>query len=171
MSLLAATNELFRTAPLVMFILSPLYAYIFSSKLAFWLTVGLLINGLIWVVIINIVKVVFPDLAKRPANTSCFYLENNKETDAGGMPSGHCQSMAFFAVWILLCVYSSRQKLDTLVILIYILAMTLIAGMLYSRAYYYECHTWLQAYTGSAIGAITAFILSFYVLTSRYMLL
>jgi len=152
-------HEFFRTLPLIIIIIATFCTILFKSLFALWLLVGLFVNGFIWGVVNPIVKKEYPDIAKRPSTKSCYYLEDNKQVNAGGMPSGHCQSMAFFCTFLLLYVIE-KYPLDTP-----LLWTTTIAAsvgtfyMMYSRAHYYKCHTWMQASAGSAIGIVTALIM------------
>lgn len=151
-------HEIFRTFPLILLILTPVYTVIFKSKIALWLFIGLIINGVIWTVLNPIIKKYFPEIAKRPSTKSCYYLENNETVEAGGMPSGHCQSAAFFSIYMILVVWEKTQNI-IYTLLSVLVGLFLTGFMMYSRFSYYKCHSVTQTIVGSLIGSSTAFIL------------
>jgi membrane-associated phospholipid phosphatase len=157
-------HEFFRTLPLIFSIVFFFDTILYRNMISFWLLVGLIFNGLIWALINPIIKRNYPNLASRPNTKSCYYLENNKPVKAGGMPSGHCQSMAFVSVFLLLCILYTQSQVSQLVVYTaFCVAIIFIFVMMYSRAQYYRCHTWLQATSGSIIGMTTAIVLYYLV--------
>lgn len=163
--------ELFRIFPLVLMIICLIDSVLYKSPYSFWLLVGLLLNGLIWTITTRIIAIKLPVLGERPNRYHCSYYETNKPISAGGFPSGHCQSMGFFAVWFLLIIWAINKNHMNVYFIIYFTVLLVILSylsylMMYSRAVYFKCHTWIQAISGTSIGIFTAlimwFILQFY---------
>lgn len=153
------TQEIFRTCPLIIYIISIVYFLIFKSMFSLFIVIGLSINGIIWIILHPIFKKYFPDLAKRPCRCSCYFYETNKPILAGGMPSGHCQSIGFLVTFIVLYIFAAYYNENSIKIITAIISLYLITFMIYSRAYYYRCHTRTQAIVGTIIGIITGYVM------------
>jgi acid phosphatase family membrane protein YuiD len=150
--------EFFRVAPVLLTTVAVLSALLFQSVEWAMLVAGLFINGLLWGIINPIIKERYPAIAKRPSKSQCYFFHQKTLTDAGGMPSGHSQSAAFFSTWIILMAL--RHQLPTpAVVIVFAIALWLTVGMMISRVHEYRCHTQLQAAIGSTIGIVTALIL------------
>jgi len=150
--------EFFRVLPILLFFIAIAYAVTEKSKAWGIMVAGLMLNGLLWLIISLLVSKYYPALAKRPNKSQCyFWYQKNIDVD-NGMPSGHCQSAAFFSTWlILMAIY---YKLDPVILLLVIcIALFITIGMIYSRVVNYKCHTILQASVGTSIGFGTALLL------------
>lgn len=150
--------EFFRVAPLLMFFISIAAAFAFKSLAWTFMFVGLLINGAIWGLVNPYFKKNYPEISTRPSKSQCYYFHQKTLTTAGGMPSGHSQSAAFFSTWLILMAIHAQVPSYVLIPTIMI-ALWLTLGMMISRVHQYRCHTTLQASTGSMIGIVTALIM------------
>ena len=158
MTVPAIKFEFFRVAPVLMFFVSAALAIALKSYAWTFMFVGLVINGAIWGIINPIMKQKYPALSQRPKKTQCYYFHQKTLTNAGGFPSGHSQSTAFFSTWLVLMALHNHVPIPVLIITIAI-ALWLTLGMMISRVHDYQCHTTLQASTGSIIGIVTALAL------------
>jgi len=147
--------EFFRVAPVIILFVSAAAALAFQSLPWTVMFVGLLLNGLIWVLVNPIIKKHYPELSKRPQKSQCYFFYQKNLTDAGGMPSGHCQSAAFFSMFLILMAINSGASMPVIISTILFGAWFTI-GMMISRVHYYRCHTTLQATVGSLVGILTA---------------
>ncbi len=155
--MLAIHFEFFRVLPVILFFLA--VAFAISEKNYGWIVmvVGLLLNGIIWLLISNITMKLYPNLAKRPVNSQCYFYHQQNLTVDNGMPSGHCQSIAFFATWLILMAIYYRVH-PVLYIIVVCISTLLVIGMVYSRVQHYKCHNAIQASVGVGIGCITALL-------------
>lgn len=156
--------ELFRIFPIVLIIICIIDSVLYKSPYSFWLLVGLILNGLLWLVLTKIFAINWPMLAERPNRYNCSYLEQNKPMLYGGFPSGHCQSMGFFVGWVILIIWSINKNHMNIYFIIYFTLIIIVLSylsyiMMYSRTIYYKCHTWSQAIFGTLIGLITSLIM------------
>ena len=150
--------EFFRVAPVILGFIAAVSALAFHSIEWAMLVAGLFINGIIWSAVNPYMQRNYPDLSHRPSKSQCYFFHQKTLTEAGGMPSGHSQSAAFFSMWIVLMAI--RHQLPTPAIaLVVAIALWLTIGMMISRVHEYRCHTTIQAATGSTIGIVTALIL------------
>ncbi len=140
---------------MIVYILSAVYAVVCWSKTAFWLFAGLMANMAIRTALTAAANRMTPGWTSRPSTVSCSYLETGKPIASGGMPSGHCQATAFFAVWMCFVVWTRTHSVPALVAAVGAGA-TLIGMMMRSRARVYKCHTLPQAVAGSLVGAVNS---------------
>ena len=146
-------NELFRQLPFLLVIGSGMTAVLFKSPFWWFCFCGKIVNTIVWVLVTTITKRYFPALAKRPQDMHCYFWENGKPTTSSGLPSGHCQSMGFFAMWMLLYAIQSGFTM-VWAIFIGIIGLASSWFMMYTRVDVYSCHTWLQAMSGTLLGMI-----------------
>jgi membrane-associated phospholipid phosphatase len=151
-------NEFLRVWPLTVCVITFAYALLYHSMSAWFMLLCLLLNGFIWMLASMLVQILYPKLGMRPQTKSCYFIESSNVAKNNGLPSGHCQSMAVFATWMVLLTW----KLSTNTVLkttVFTLAAALIYLMMYSRSVYYKCHTWTQSVVGSIIGVCTAIMM------------
>ena len=153
--------EIFRTFPMILMIISFMDFLLYKSLYSLWLCIGLLLNGLIWEISTKYISLKWPSLEDRPNRYHCAYYESDEPITSSGLPSGHCQSMAFFVMWVILIIWYNQGEININIIISIIIGVYLIYMMMYSRVMYYRCHTWLQAIIGSFIGILTAIIMWF----------
>jgi len=150
--------EFFRVAPVLMFFLSISFALAFKSIAWTFMFIGLTLNGILWGILTPYLSKKYPNASERPNRSQCYFLYKKDPVSAGGLPSGHSQSAAFFSTWLVFLALHYRFNNPTLIVT-FIIALWLTIGMMISRVHDYQCHTTLQATTGSMIGIITAVIL------------
>jgi hypothetical protein len=156
--LLKLINSYFRVLPVLLAFISISFALLFHSMFWWFAFFGLLFNGVIWYILTHTEKLNKSKYAIRPQSKHCSYIENNKNLNVSGLPSGHCQSTGFFATWMILATLYFR--LPTFIAIPAILTNAFaIYFEIYSRTQYYKCHTVLQASAGSVIGIVSALIL------------
>lgn len=151
----------FRILPILLLFEAVLFSFCLDSKFAkFWwfVVLGIILNGLIWYIVGISIKKYDLALSKRPQTAHCAYIENNKLTVSGGLPSGHCQTMGFFATWFIIYIILNNFEWYIGAPMIGVL-LWFIWFMMYSRVIYFRCHTWFQASTGSLIGSLVAIVL------------
>ena len=147
--------EFFRVLPVLLFFIAASYAFTERSK-AWWLMVwGLILNGLLWLIITLFMTRNYPALSKRPSRTQCYFWHQKDTGIDNGMPSGHCQSVAFFGTWLVLIALYYKVHPGILLLAV-VISLFMIVGMIHSRVTHYKCHTRLQALVGTGLGSITA---------------
>lgn len=157
-------DKSFRFIPLLIIVFVFMSFVLFNSKYWLYAGIGLILNGILWVVLTRFLNHYLPEYSKRPNTEHCGYIENGKSINASGLPSGHCQTMGFISIWVILYMiygedYINIRTNPLLSSIIILIALYSIVGMIHSRAYYYKCHTVLQASIGTFIGMITAVVL------------
>jgi hypothetical protein len=154
----AIIYQFFRILPVLITFCAFLFAIILKSKFLWFMTAGIIINGILWFIIGHITLKYYPELAKRPQTSHCYYIERNKQALSSGLPSGHCQTMAFVSTWIILyfIIYHIKLHISIPISMLLIFSTWF---MMYTRAGYFKCHTWFQAIFGSIIGIIMALLL------------
>jgi len=150
--------EFFRVLPVILLFIA--VAFALSEKNHGWMlmVVGLVLNGLLWYIVSSWFMRYHHELAKRPQTSQCYFFHQKTLTSDNGMPSGHCQSAAFFGTWLVLMAIFYGVNIIWYLVTISIAAFITV-GMIWSRVKYYKCHNAMQAGVGTAIGCITAFLL------------
>ena len=115
--MLSTIFEIFRTFPMILMIVSFMDSILFKSIYSFWLLMGLILNGLIWEISTKYISFNWPSLEDRPNRYHCAYYESNEPITSGGLPSGHCQSMAFFVIWVILIIWNEQEKINIVIII------------------------------------------------------
>lgn len=157
-------DKSFRFIPILIMVFVFMSFVLFKSKYWLYAGIGLIFNGILWLILTNITHYYLPQFAKRPNIVHCGYIENGKSIDFSGMPSGHAQTIGFISIWVILYMMFGKDYINInthpiLAIIIIMISIYSIIGMIHSRAYYYKCHTVLQASVGSLIGMISALLL------------
>jgi acid phosphatase family membrane protein YuiD len=154
-------HEFFRVLPALLYLEAVLFLLLFGIQSGFWLfmCIGFLVNGMIWVIATKVTDKYIPHLSKRPNRKHCYYLEDNSLATSSGLPSGHCQGMAFFATWVLLFMTFNRRVPYYIFMPTVALLVWATWYMMYTRVKVYRCHTYNQASAGTIIGILTAIIL------------
>lgn len=149
----------FRVLPVLIIFTVTLFLIFLENK-RFWAFMlgGILLNGIIWFILGTLADKYIPDLAKRPQLKHCAYTETNKDISFSGLPSGHCQTIGFVSAWVIIYLIANRVNVE-ISIPISIILLLVTYMMIYSRAVYFKCHTWLQAMSGTFLGILTAGIL------------
>lgn len=151
--------EFFRVFPIILTFESVLLAIALGNNLFCWfIVIGILFNGIIWFILTKLFTKYKPEWSERPNRMHCSYIETNKPLTAGGLPSGHCQTMGFFVTWMIfgLILYD----VSLIIIIPTVILLTWLAWMMmYSRAVYFKCHTWNQSIIGIMAGMISTVIL------------
>jgi len=147
--------EFFRICPIILVFESALLAIALQNNLFCWfIVIGIIFNGIIWFILVKLFKKYKPDWSERPNRMHCSYIETNKPITQGGLPSGHCQTIGFFVMWILLgLIINDTSLLITIPLIVLLFWITWM--MMYSRAVYFKCHTWYQAITGITVGMVS----------------
>lgn len=149
----------FRVLPMLITFTVILF-WIFLENKRFWafMLAGILLNGIIWFIVGTFTGKYAPDFAKRPQLKHCAYTETNKDISFSGLPSGHCQTIGFVSAWVIIYFIINRVNPEISIPITIILVLVTYM-MMYSRAVYFKCHTWLQAMSGTFLGILTACIL------------
>lgn len=151
-------NSFFRILPVLMFFISISYALMFHSMFWWFALFGLIFNGIIWFILTHTKIINESKYAIRPQEKHCSYIENNKNLNVSGLPSGHCQSTGFFCTWMIIYILYYNVPF-VLAIPAILLNTFIIFYEIYSRTQYYRCHTILQASAGTVVGIVTALLL------------
>ena len=149
--------EFFRVLPVLLFFIAAAYACTERTRGWTIMVAGLVLNGILWLVISLYMSRNHPALSKRPQKSQCYFWNQKDISIENGMPSGHCQSAAFFGTWLVLMAIFYRVPLGVLMLALFISGF-IIVGMIYSRVAHYKCHTLPQAAVGTSIGCITALL-------------
>lgn len=152
----------FRVLPILITFVVMLFLIFLDDK-RFWafILIGILLNGIIWFIIGTLTGKYIPELAKRPQRKHCAYTEMNKDITFSGLPSGHCQTIAFVSTWVIIYLIANQVNAEISIPLILILIL-MTYMMMYSRAVYFKCHTWFQAMSGTLLGILTAGLLYYF---------
>ncbi len=174
-------NNIFKVLPPTLLIFIFIFGLLFNNYVSLFLTIGYIFTNLFNYLCKNYIFKLFcyitntscarPDNAK---NCGSFDFDDNlsgivPEPTTSGMPSGHAQTIAFVAMFLIIHIFKNvnylsprRKKLS------YFLLIFFIVYMDFTRTYVFGCHTVLQVIVGNLISIFIAFF--YYKLVEPYIL-
>ena len=98
-------------------------------------------------------KGIRPDGARDCSN---FIDPDNRLSSSYGMPSGHAQTSAFFAVYLIIMIINERSSNN--IKILKIITIMIITVLIISSRIYFGCHTVQQVTVGGIIGCILGYL-------------
>jgi membrane-associated phospholipid phosphatase len=98
-------------------------------------------------------KGIRPDGARDCSN---FIDPDNRLSSSYGMPSGHAQTSAFFAVFLILMIINERSSKNIKVLKI--ITILILTALIMSSRIYFGCHTIQQVTVGGIIGGLLGYL-------------
>lgn len=153
-------REILQAFPLIIYAGTGVATIITQSKLILYFLIGILIFGSFMNHILKYsFSNLFPDAewGKRPEdrpNTGCGYFDkcDGGKAQTYGFPSGHSQTMAFFAIFWTLYILDTNSNKNSADTILKILAIWLITLSVAISRIHVKCHTVVQVVAGLMIG-------------------
>lgn len=144
-------------AYLVLFLL--LHFLITGSFEALYFAITLILSGIVWKGVKQIMVILFPKLSLRPAGAKdCHSFPGSGGASKTGMPSGHSTGAALMAVYAIDFIWNRSKVQGTEQKVLATVIVSILALLIMLSRIAYHCHTPAQVIAGGSLGVALGFI-------------